>query len=275
MKNFSKCVESQAFLEKSSASVMMQFLSDEDIESDDITEEQILRSALIWLKFDWEQRKVHAVNLLKKIRIGMVPLDRLKEILREKILAIPECKDMVEEAVKLSVTKDTTSLIKSHPELFSSRNTIKARLISDNYLDHSCSGPIVSFTCKTDTACYKITNLANIPNQYPYSAEKENVITPFVSDKNQLYLAINIEYYGLGEDLKNHEEWLSKNNFFQYLSEKNEWSVLSPMPKVVRCPRMVQREEYIYLIGDSDMSDDHSNCCIQRYSIPVNPGKFL
>ena len=265
MKNFSRCVESQTFLEKCSASVMMEFLSDEKIESDDITEEQVLQAALMWLKFDWEQRQIHAFDLLKKIRLGLVPLDRLKEILGDELLAIPECKDMVEEVVKLSATKDTDSppLIKSHPELFASRNTIIAKLFNHKSVtDESGSEPIVSFKCETDTACYKITKLANIPNQCSYSGRKELSIALCVSNKNQLYIAINIEYFEDVEDSENHEEWLSNNNFFQYLSEKNEWSVLSPMPKVVEYPRMFQIGEDIYLLGESDEC-----CCIQRYSI--------
>ena len=119
------CVELQSFLKKSSASVMIEFLGDEDTESDNMIEVQILQATLIWLEFNWGQCKVHAVALLKKIRLGLVPLDRLKEILGDELLAIPECKDMVEEVVKFNVTKDTASLplIQSHPELFASRNT--------------------------------------------------------------------------------------------------------------------------------------------------------
>ena len=266
MKNFSMCVESQVFLENSSVSVMMEYLSDEEIESDDMTEEQILQAALIWLKFDWDQRKVHAVELLKKIRLGLVPLDRLREILGDELLAIPECKDMVEEVVRLHGTKDTASpaLIKSHPEFFASRNTIIAKLEKRKWeYGKSGSEPICSFECKTDTSCYKMTSLANIPNQYSYSNKKEHYVSVCVSDKNHLYMAINIHYRGQDiEDSENHKEWLSNNNFFQYLSEKNEWIILSPMPKVVEFPRMFQIGEDIYLLGESDW-----HCCIQRYSI--------
>ena len=267
MKSFSSCVESQSFLEKSSASVMIEFLSDEEIESDDITEEQILQAALIWLKFDWEQRKVHAFDLLKKIRLGLVPLDRLGEILGDELLSIPECKDIVEEVIKLSATKDRASppLIKSHPGLFASRNTIMARLTNDRLeLNKAGSLPIVSLKCETSTACYKITNLADVPNQYSYSHRDElHIVSSCVSIKNQLYVAIYIEYSGQDdEDSENHEKWLSKNNFFQYIPEKNEWSVLTPMPQVVEYPRLFQLEDYIYVIGEYDVQ-----CCIQRYSI--------
>ena len=64
----------------------------------------------------------------------------------------------------------------------------------------------------------------------------------------------------------NHDKWLSENNFFQYLSDKNEWIVLSPMPEVGRCidaPTMLQIEDYIYMIGEFR----EENCFILRYSI--------
>ena len=122
LQNFLNCVKSEAFLDNSSACVLMELLSDEEIETHTIAEEQILQAALTWLKFNWEERKVHAVDLLKKIRLGLVPVDRVREILGKQLLAIPECKDMVEEVVQLSLTKETASptLVKSHPELFAS-----------------------------------------------------------------------------------------------------------------------------------------------------------
>ena len=78
----------------------------------------------------------------------------------------------MEEVVKLSVNKDVASLllIKSHPELFASRNTITVRLQEDND-DTTISGPIIKFTCRTGNACYKIKNMADVPKRYPYAAE--------------------------------------------------------------------------------------------------------
>ena len=267
LKNFPRCIKSQLFLEKSSASTMMEFLSDEEIESDIMTEEHILQAALIWLKYDWEQRKVHAVDLLKKIRLGLVPLDRLRDILGDELLAKPECKNMVEEVVRLSVTKETASppLIKSYPELFANRNTITAGLSASYDSNDSASAPVISLECKSKTACYKMTKLADIPTRYPYCGDKVSDVTPFVSSKNQLYAAIGVVYFtGQGEeDRENHNKWLSENNFFQYMSEKNEWIVLPPSPKVLEYAQIFQVKDYMYLIGV--IGDYYS--VIQRYSI--------
>ncbi|XP_072020877.1 uncharacterized protein [Amphiura filiformis] len=268
VQNFYKCVQSKVFLENSSTSVMLEILSDEEIETDTMTEEQILQAALIWLKFDWEQRKVHAFDLLKKIRLGLVPVDSLRDILGDEILAIPECKVMMEEVVMLSFAMDTASppLINSHPEWFATRNTITAGLV-DDCSDFSSSAPIIQLTCKTKTACYKMTNLADIPNRYPYSRLKVSMAKPFVSNENQLYATIYIAYSGQDdEDKENHHQWFLKNNFFQYISEKNEWIMLPPRPEILEYPRMLmfQIKEYIYLIGN--VCDEHKSA-IQRFSI--------
>ena len=265
--NFTKCVESRTFLENSSASDWLDFVSDEEIESDDMMEEHVLQAVLVWLKFDWEQRKVHAVNLLKKIRLGLVPVEQLKNILGDELLAIPECKVMVEEVVKLSVTKETASppLMKSHPELFTTRNTITARLyIEDDLEDYDDRRKI--FYCKADRACYKMSNFAELPCQSPCPGAQRSEVTLFVSSENQLYTAVDIKYYGQDADnRRRHVEWVSENNFFQYVPEKNEWWMLSPMPNRVKSPKMFHVEEYIYMIGQfGDVG------LIQRFSILSN-----
>ncbi|XP_072014349.1 kelch repeat and BTB domain-containing protein 2-like [Amphiura filiformis] len=267
---FSECVQPNVFLENSSANVMLEILSDEDIETDNMTEEHILQGTVMWLKYDWEQRKVHAVDLLQKIRLGLVPIDRLHKILGDELLAVPECKDIVEEVIKLSATKDTASppLVKSHPELFATRNTITARLEED--YDHASTAPIILLTCKTKTACYNITKLADVPNRYPYSDDK--FFKAFVSNENQLYAAIDVGYYD-GPDGETRYNWLKENNFFWYKSETNEWILLPPMPELLIYPRMVQIKEYIYLIGEVKI--DTSKNMIQRFSIGSKSWEIL
>ena len=97
--------------------------------------------------------------------------------------------------------------------------------------------------------------------------KKKNYVTPCVSSDNQLYAVVDVGYEGQDTtDAANHDKWLSENNFFQYLSEKNEWILLPPMPKVGRYtygPAMFHMEEYIYVIGQFD--DNY--CFIQRFSL--------
>ena len=88
---------------------------------------QIVAVVIAWLNHDWKHREVHAVELLKKIRLGLLlPMDALQKVLGDEILAIPECKAMVDEAWKLYDTKKDADvpLIQSHPDLFATRNTV-------------------------------------------------------------------------------------------------------------------------------------------------------
>ncbi|XP_072020250.1 kelch repeat and BTB domain-containing protein 2-like [Amphiura filiformis] len=252
IQNMVKCVKSKVFLENSSVSVMMEILSDEEIETDTTTEEQILQGTVMWLKYDWEQRKVHAVDLLKKIRLGLVPVDRLQEILGDEIMAIPECKEMAEEVVKLSVTKDTAllPLIKSHPDLFATRNNITAKLRVIHGDDESQA--LIPLKCRTEAACFRLTKFSDIPCPYEATTEEYGSgINLFVPDSGHLYAAGGCVWFEDDDPEKEelYETWLSENNFFRYDSVKNEWIVLSPMPVVLYFPLMFQFDEYIYLLG--------------------------
>ena len=89
---------------------------------------QILQCAVNWLNHDWNRRKTHALEIMKKIRLGRAPADELKKILGEEMLSIPECKGMVEEVLKLhAATKETAASVPlyiSHPDFFATRNTV-------------------------------------------------------------------------------------------------------------------------------------------------------
>ena len=60
---------------------------------------QILRTVLIWLKQDFQCRKVHSLEQLQKIRLGVIPADLLFDIIMKELpdlLSVPECYRMVE-----------------------------------------------------------------------------------------------------------------------------------------------------------------------------------
>ncbi|XP_072020765.1 uncharacterized protein [Amphiura filiformis] len=282
IQSFLKCVKSRVFLENCTASVMMEILSDEEIETDTTTEKQILQGAVMWLKYDWEQRKVHAVDFMKKIRLGLVvPVDRLQEILGDEIMAIPECKEMVEEVVKLSVTKDTASppLSESHPDLFATRNTITTNLyvLTHDYKSDS----LLSIACSTETACYKLTKFAEVP--YPYKIaylewdKPESGIELLVGDDGHLYAAggSSVEPFdGDTEKEEDHKEWLCENNFFRYDLERNEWVVLPPMPKVLYNPITFQLDDYIYVTG-SACNDFSFRTGLKGIIYPAGHGNLL
>ena len=50
-----------------------------------------------WLRHDWENRHTHASSLLKEVRLGLVPEEKLKELLDPNILEITECRELYEK----------------------------------------------------------------------------------------------------------------------------------------------------------------------------------
>ena len=92
----------------------------------DIFSIQILEGVLNWLKHDWDQRKIHAADLLHKVRLGLVPADRLTELLHDVIVDFPECKEMAEEVARIRADHKITDypLNQTHPDMFATRNTI-------------------------------------------------------------------------------------------------------------------------------------------------------
>ena len=275
MQSFQKFVKSRTFLENSCADVVIEFLGNEEIETDTMTEEQILQAALIWLKYDLEQRKVHTVNLLKTIRFGLIPHDRLREILGDELLAIPECKDMVEEVVKLSVTKETASppLAESHPELFATRNTVTAH-VDVVQTDMFCAKRMITLECSTDTACYKLTKVPDLPNKLAFMKPEELMaidqgLNVCITDRGHLYAAgyCEVRFWWL-EKASEHRKWVTENNFFRYDSEKNEWILLPPMPVLIFHPIVIPiDDEYIYLISSESDSDKSPVPVMLCYSI--------
>ena len=78
-----------------------------------------------WLKHDWTSRCTHAPKLLEKVRLGLLPVDTLKTLLGDEILAVPECRRLVEEVVKLqSSGQSSTRLALDFPHIFATRSTM-------------------------------------------------------------------------------------------------------------------------------------------------------
>ncbi|XP_072050368.1 uncharacterized protein [Amphiura filiformis] len=273
VQNFPECGRSEVFLENASADILMEMMENDDIETDACSEEQILQVVIAWLKYDWEQRKVSVVHLLKKARLGLVQVENLKQILGEEILDVPECKDMVEEVIRLNATKDEADvpLIESHPELFASRNTVTGQLTTFGG----------DFLCKTNSGCYKLNHLNNFPYKYPYLDEYENGFSymAMVYDSKGIYAALGIiddyDFFHNKDDMYHedapidvqlmHKSWLRKKNFFKFDWERNEWTVQKPMKTVMTSPilDLYRLSDYIYAVGD----DEYGDCFVQRYSL--------
>ena len=79
-----------------------------------------------WLQQDWDERKKHAVNLLKGLRLGRVPLDKVKEVIDAYMLQqLPQCREILDNLERnMDKFADITDNAKL-PESFLPRNMIK------------------------------------------------------------------------------------------------------------------------------------------------------
>ncbi|XP_072050127.1 uncharacterized protein [Amphiura filiformis] len=269
VQNFPECGRSEVFLENASADILMEMMDNDDIETDTCTEEQILQVVIAWLKYDWEQRKVSVAHLLKKARLGLVQVENLKQILGEEVLDVPECKDMVEEVIRLNATKDEADvpLIESHPELFASRNTVTVQLIIPPFGDN--------FMCKTKSGYYQLHHLNDFPYSFPYlRAGYTFGCNAIVYDKKEIYVACGTRHYGTfrkdaPRDVKlMHERWLCEKNFFKFDLESNEWTVQKPMKTLMTSDSLCLHRlgDYIYAVAEDEILDYF----VQRYSLVSN-----
>ena len=89
---------------------------------------QILEVVLAWLKFNWESRQTQAIDLLKKIRLGLVPRDELVKLLEDpEIGGVEECKKLIEDVLGVQNVEWSWSekpLSEKYPQWFATRNTI-------------------------------------------------------------------------------------------------------------------------------------------------------
>ena len=82
-----------------------------------------------WLKYDWDARKEHAPLILKKVRLGMVTMDRLQELFDAQLSDIPECGALLDEVKRLRGMEGVSNvdLKRMYPDIFASRGTITVR----------------------------------------------------------------------------------------------------------------------------------------------------
>ncbi|XP_072044796.1 kelch-like protein 30 [Amphiura filiformis] len=96
LRYFDYIVKTDVFLEKAPSKLIDEYLILENISSD----EQLLSRIVQWLKHDWENRKGDACKLLQSFRLGLLPKDKVQELIDDQILEIPECKEMMDDLME-------------------------------------------------------------------------------------------------------------------------------------------------------------------------------
>ena len=78
-----------------------------------------------WLKYNWEKRQELTLQLLQKVRLGLVKQDELTQLLGPEMLTIPGCTELLNKVQKLRDTgKSKYMLAAEEPHFFATRSTV-------------------------------------------------------------------------------------------------------------------------------------------------------
>ncbi|XP_072030359.1 kelch-like protein 15 [Amphiura filiformis] len=228
------------------AEMMSRLLDRNDLDND---EEEVLRTVLAWLKYDLDHRQNHAIHLLRKVRIGLIPVNKLLDIIMKalpELLSIREYYTMLE---KIFAGGDPDGDLK---HVYTTRTTITAFIIPDNY---------------TSTTYYLNDQLPGNRPQWrllsrfaPIPVRKLYSCNMLVVDE-QLYLAGGVLYKEPESDDSSDEAAsntplsVCQSSVYRYTVRENQWQRLQDM-KVSRCQfALVHHNGYIYAIGGSSAND--------------------
>ncbi len=61
---------------------------------------QVLDILMAWLQYDWDNRKVYAINLLGRIRLGLIPPDKVVDVFESQLQELAECRTLYLDVMK-------------------------------------------------------------------------------------------------------------------------------------------------------------------------------
>ena len=61
---------------------------------------QVLDILMAWLQYDWDNRKVYAINLLGRIRLGLISSDKVVEVFESQLQELAECRTLYLDIMK-------------------------------------------------------------------------------------------------------------------------------------------------------------------------------
>ncbi|XP_072023797.1 kelch-like protein 25 [Amphiura filiformis] len=260
-KNLKMIKECKVFLEDASVEFMEEFLCGENLATAD-EEEEVLLLVLEWLKFDWDNRRTHTCRLLQKVRLGLVPEDRCKELLDDSILSIPECKALFDKVVQLQGAPDSKHAIaRQNPELFATRSTITAPVSIES------RGPMKkSYFCYYDahTLAWEKMESSDLPWTIDQSLFQRRSDDRFFPDGSSLHSLVeaNGKLYMAGGKT---EAGAIKQDLYCYNPGTNQWNRLPSMitPRF-RFP-FVHLDGWLYAIGGSRVLYHITN--VERFNL--------
>ncbi|XP_072021231.1 kelch-like protein 14 [Amphiura filiformis] len=233
-------------------------LMEEMLERVDLTDEkEVFDATVAWLNHSWESRKTYAPSFLSKIRLGIVPLGHLSMTVFKSpdLYAIPECKELIEKALKMFDSKQPNDppLHTKEPNLFATRTTVNAVLCIGK-------GRKVPSYYDVDKSCW-----ISLP-KFPALPLKDclGAVGSCCNADGNLFVARGMTRLPIK---------LRYPQFIKFDYANSRWQTLAPMQQRRKKPLLVHMKGpengEIYVIGDhGDESYVHSTC--EVYSISTN-----
>ncbi|KAM9327128.1 kelch repeat and BTB domain-containing protein 12 [Gastrophryne carolinensis] len=260
-------------------------------------EESILDLVLRWVNHDKSQRSDHLMDLLKQVRLLLVDPSFLREARKRNtvLLCNAQCYDMVEEALEtiekscqvslsLRYGMETTSLL-----LCLGNNSSGIRSRYGNYGDSSfCFAPTTGKICfipspkqgevlgsvsagvvtenndiilageatalRLSRQKDKRIELCRYHNRGSYCWEKL-----CSAEYRELYAlgSVHNDLYLIGGQMKLKNQYVITNSVDKYVTEKESWRSMSPLPIPLACHAVVTLNNKLYVMGGWTPQTDH------------------
>ncbi|XP_072032686.1 uncharacterized protein [Amphiura filiformis] len=112
-------------------------MKDKDPMEDSKYDIHLVSNIVNWIAYDWSRRSCNAAEILGKVGLGCLSVERLTKIVDHRFEGIPECKAVLDRLIALKSSQDSYQLKLSCPDLFCSRTMLVGQ-VAIKWEDRSC-----------------------------------------------------------------------------------------------------------------------------------------
>ncbi|XP_072045203.1 kelch-like protein 30 [Amphiura filiformis] len=262
LRHFKYAVKTNDFVEKAPFKLIDEYLERENAfvsYGADQNDEQLFRRIIQWLKHDWENRKGDAYKLLQRFRLGLLPKDKVQELMDDQILEIPECKEMMDDLMEKWAEIEGVDDPLKLPESFLPRGMMRTLIAfggkreimddedeSDESSDEKEKELFGHYYDKTNGAWSRLLN-----PKLPYKSCWELEYPSMVVINRDIYLAGGRQDKGYSDKLYDSKQFskLDGNSPGNHYSDNYKWTELPQMTHARSRFALVHHDGYLYAIG--------------------------
>ncbi|XP_072032684.1 uncharacterized protein [Amphiura filiformis] len=251
-----------------------------------------------WIAYDWSRRSCNAAEILAKVGLGCLSVERLTKIVDHRFEGIPECKAVLDRLIVLKSSQDSFQLKLSCPDLFCSRTMLVGQIavkwmrrschlratVYDHgasefaiyrgdseakYRFHSCeallnvNGRLYSSRGYSDLSCQEV----NTFTRYHVEIKRWICLEPMLYPRNKhamVYLKDNI--YVIGGAFYDKGDLYFSVMCQRYNVCREDWNMVADLPENVEYPCAVAFKGMLIVVGQRHIVSDMVECVIQVYN---------